>query len=166
MDRKWKWQAKARYLETHSWLTSSLFKVALTMEYVARTIWRGWRWSESLHCLFLQKVKHLLQFLLWWLSHASHRICVPSSPLPVQLIYKLVGGHQTPVHLHDEVHDGESKREKGENGKWVSTATSPSKLSWTCLPPHQTLSLEHTAKFKKHIPQIWLSSQHASSNSK
>ena len=60
--------------------------------------------------------------------------CISQNLCPVfssscAMIYKLVGGHQTPVHLHDEVHDGESKREKGEDGEWVSTATSPSKLS-------------------------------------
>ena len=71
----------------------------------------------------LQKVKHLFQFLLWWLSHASHRICVPSFPLPVQCQHLKYDwqtiqlcqlglwcwrtskfNDRTPVHLHDEVH--------------------------------------------------------------
>ena len=57
--------------------------------------------------------------------------------------------HQTPVHLHDKVHDSKSKSEKGENREWISASSSSSKLTRACLPSHQTLALEYKDDLKQ-----------------
>ena len=70
---------------------------------------------------------------------------------------------KAPVHLHDKVHDGESKSEEGENGERVGATSSSSKLSpdWvpnsssklarTCLPLHKII----TKLFQKTLFWFW-----------